>query len=220
MNNSLLKHLDGDDPGGWSEPAALDRRRTAKVGLRVLLAVVSSLFFLFLIAFIARSQLGDWQALTDPLAPLASTGRLWLNTTLLVVASAGLQWARYSARRDDHRAALLGMLIGAAFAIAFLIGQLLVWQQFTAWGYGVSGNPANSFFFLLTGLHGAHLLGGLVALGWTFTRLHGQAQRAYTGIDLCATYWHYLLALWLLLFALLTSTPATYQAIAAFCGLR
>ncbi|MNN99150.1 hypothetical protein D3C81_2187220 [compost metagenome] len=49
---------------------------------------------------------------------------------------------------------------------------------------------------------------------------HASPARLRSGIELCAIYWHYLLGLWLVLFALLTSTPETYQAIAAFCGLR
>ncbi|MCY1414804.1 putative cytochrome c oxidase subunit 3 [compost metagenome] len=224
MNSQLLKHIDDNDPSGWSDApeAHLDRERTAKVGLRVFLCVVSSLFFLFLIAFIARSQIGDWQALTDPVAPLANPWLLWVNTGVLAVASIGLQWARVAARRDNRRGTLAGMIVGGLCALGFLLGQLAVWQQFVDSGYLVSGNPANAFFYLLTGLHGAHLLGGLVAWSRTFARLlnHLPLPRLSGSVGLCATYWHYLLALWVVLLLLLTSSPATYHAIAAFCGLR
>ncbi|MBT8766983.1 cytochrome c oxidase subunit 3 [Metapseudomonas boanensis] len=228
MSRQLLKGTNGSGSGGWSsdptgiEAPPFDRRNTAKVGLRVFLAVVTSLFFLFLIAFIARSQVSDWQPLTAPLAPLAHPWILWLNTLLLACGSISLQWARVAARRNDDGSTLLGFALGGVFAMAFLAGQLWVWQQFIAWGYPVSSNPANSFFYLLTGLHGLHLLGGLVAWGWTVIRLLRRTplEKLGSGIELCATYWHYLLALWVVLFALLTSTPETYQAIAAFCGLR
>lgn len=229
MNRLLLRNTDSIEPsGGWSpdagipSPAALASARTARVGLRLLLAVVSSLFLLFLIAFIIRAQVPDWQPLTEPLAPLADTGALWLNSAALAGASIALQWARVAARRGHAQATLAGFALGGVLAIAFLLGQLWVWQRFAAWGYFVASNPANSFFYLLTGLHGLHLLGGLVAWGRTLGKFlrHVPLVRLASSVELCAIYWHYLLGLWLLLFALLTSTPATYEAIAAFCGLR
>ncbi len=228
MSGLLLR--DAADPGGsWSqEPGGLqateagDRARTARTGLRLLLVVVSALFFLFLVAFIARSQVADWQPLTEPLAPLANPWPLWLNSAFLLGASVALQWARLAARRNQPGATLAGFALGGVFALAFLLGQLWVWQRFAAWGYGLSDNPANSFFYLLTGLHGLHLLGGLVVWAWILAKLLRRQPLARLGpsVELCAIYWHYLLALWLVLFALLTGTPETYQAIAAFCGLR
>ncbi|BAN48397.1 cytochrome c oxidase subunit 3 [Metapseudomonas resinovorans] len=224
MSGQLWKGADGVEPGGWSdglerEASARARRRTAKVGLGVFLGVVSSLFLLFLLAFIVRSQVADWRPLTDPLAPLAQPWMLWVNTGLLLLASASLQWAKMS---RSQAWTTLAFLLGGVFALAFLAGQLWVWQWLGARGYPVAGNPANSFFYLLTGLHGLHLAGGLVA--WTLVARRmlrqGPSDSLRTGVELCAYYWHYLLGLWLLLFAVLTSTPETYQAIAAFCGLR
>jgi cytochrome c oxidase subunit 3 len=229
MNRLLLRNTDSIDPSGSGHhdagspsPAGADSAHTAKVGLRLFLVVVSSLFLLFLVAFIIRAQVPDWLPLTEPLAPLAHTGALWLNTAALVGASIALQWARVAARRGNAQATLAGFALGGVLAIAFLLGQLWVWQLFAAWGYFVSSNPANSFFYLLTGLHGLHLLGGLVAWGRTLGKFlrHAPLARLASSVELCAIYWHYLLGLWLLLFALLTSTPETYEAIAAFCGLR
>lgn len=224
---SLLLRAHDDSPDHWQDgsggaPLEIDRARTAKVGLRVFLAMVSSLFLLFLVAFIIRSQIPDWQPLTAPTAPLAHPTALWLNSALLFGASIALQCARLAARHDRAKATLLAFALGGALAVAFIAGQARVWQQFDAWGYAIAGNPANSFFYLLTGLHALHLLGGLIAWGKTLSRLLlGEPLAELRGsIELCASYWHYLLGLWLLLFALLTSTPETYQAIAAFCGLR
>ncbi|MDP3816946.1 cytochrome c oxidase subunit 3 [Pseudomonas sp.] len=224
MNRLLASNSDNLGPaGGWQDdPAGIDEARTARVGLRVLLAVISSLFMLFLIAFILRSQVPDWQPLTEPMAPLAQPWALWLNTAFLICASIALQWARVSARRGQAKATVTAFSLGGGLAIAFLAGQLWVWQQFVAWGYFVASNPANSFFYLLTGLHGLHLLGGLLAWAIILSKLLLGVPLAQLSnkVELCAIYWHYLLGLWLLLFALLTSTPQTYEAIAAFCGLR
>lgn len=194
--------------------------RRAKFGLYVLLGVMTSLFLLFVLAFMLRSQYADWRSLTAPLEPLADPWQLWINTGLLIGSSAALQWARVAARHRQSRAMLQGLLLGGGFAIAFLAGQLWVWQLLSAQGYGVAGNPANSFFYLLTGIHGVHLLGGLVAWSRTLskTRRAVKPEQLSTSVELCAIYWHFLLAVWLVLLIFLTSSPATFTAIAAFCG--
>ncbi|ANI61992.1 cytochrome C oxidase subunit III [Pseudomonas sp. GR 6-02] len=223
-----MRNADDADPGGsWNrDPEGIqvdaDRSRTARVGLRLFLAVVSSLFFLFLLAFIARSQMADWLPLTDPLAPLANPWPLWVNSAFLVLSCIALQWSRMAARQARLDATVMGFVVGGVFAIAFLTGQVWVWQQFVAWGYFVASNPANSFFYLLTGVHGLHLLGGLIAWGITVVKFlrHVPLPQLRVSVELCTTYWHYLLGLWFVLFALLTSTPQTYEAIARFCGLR
>lgn len=194
--------------------------RRAKTGLYVLLAVMSSLFFLFILAFMLRSQYADWQALTAPLQPLADPWQLWINTGLLIASSIALQWASVAARQRQSRAMLQGLLLGGAFAVAFLVGQLWIWQLLSNQGYVVAGNPANSFFYLLTGIHGLHLLGGLVAWSRTMgkARRRGTQQQLGASVALCAIYWHFLLVVWLVLLVFLTSTPETFAAIAEFCG--
>jgi cytochrome c oxidase subunit 3 len=230
MNRLLLRNADGADPGGsWNrDPEGIqadegaNRRQNARIGLRLFLAVVSSLFFLFVIAFIERSQMADWLPLTEPWAPLANLRQLWLNSAFLVFSCIAMQWSRMAARQARLGATVIGFALGGVFAIAFLAGQLWVWQQFVAWGYFVASNPANSFFYLLTGLHGFHLLGGLIAWSRTVAKFlhHVPLPQLSASVELCTLYWHYLLGLWFVLFALLTSTPATYEAIARFCGLR
>ena len=229
MKRLLLRNADDADPSGsWSRgPGGLqapeaDRGQIARVGLRLFLVVVSSLFFLFLFAFIARSQMADWLPLTDPLAPLANLWQLWLNSAFLVFSCIALQWSRMAARQARLDATVIGFALGGVFAIAFLVGQFWVWQQFVAWGYFVASNPANSFFYLLTGLHGLHLLGGLIAWSIIFAKFLRRVPLAQlsVSVELCTIYWHYLLGLWFVLFALLASTPQTYEAIARFCGLR
>jgi cytochrome c oxidase subunit 3 len=88
------------------------------------------------------------------------------------------------------------------------LGQLVAWQQLNATGYFMAGNPANSFFYLLTALHGLHLLGGMWVWGRTTMRLFAgaDARSVRLSVELCAVYWHYLLFVWVGLFALLLST--------------
>ena len=88
-------------------------------------------------------------------------GLLWVNTALLLLGSGALQLARTAAGRDDLAALKRHLTVGGGLTIAFLVGQLIAWRQLTAAGYFMATNPADAFFYILTGLHGAHMLGGL-----------------------------------------------------------
>lgn len=178
--------------GGSSVPPA-------KIGLGVFLAVVGSLFALLISAYSMRNSMVDWREL--PLPRL-----VWFNTGVLVISSVALQWALMAARRDDNEGLTVGLLVGGAFAVTFLAGQLIVWRQLNIAGYVVASNPANSFFYLITALHGMHLMGGLVALGRTTAKVWRDAPMSEVrlSVELCTIYWHFLLLVWLVLLGLLT----------------
>jgi cytochrome c oxidase subunit 3 len=186
---------------------ALDRSAlpTAKIGLGVFLAVVGCLFALFTSAYLMRMAVSDWQ-------PLPLPRQLWLNTGVLVLCSIALQCASVAARRGQIDTVRLGLATAGLTALAFLIGQLMAWRQLTADGYFLTSNPANSFFYLITGMHGLHILGGLVGLGRTTMGAWKGArpERLRLGVELCAMYWHFLLFVWLAVFALLAGWAATY----------
>jgi cytochrome c oxidase subunit III len=178
-------------------------RPSAKVGLLVLLAVITSLFGLFISAYWMRMGhahgQGDWSP-----APLPRV--LWLNTVLLVLSSACMQLARSGIRRARAGNARLGLILGGILALAFLGGQLLAWHQLNESGYFVTGNAAVSFFYLLTGVHGLHLLGGLFVWGRTVARMAQSGVELIDlrlSVELCTVYWHYLLLVWLVLFGVL-----------------
>src|SRR5258708_7087791 len=160
----------------------------AKIGLGVFLAVVGSLFALFISAYSMRMELIDWRSLPVPRL-------LWFNTGVLIVSSGALQWAQAAARRDDSDGVLTGLLAGGVSAVVFLTGQLLAWQQLNTAGYFLAVNPANSFFYLITATHGLHLLGGLVALGRTTVKAWRGVEipRLRLSMELCAMYSHLLL---------------------------
>ena len=192
-----------------------------KTALNFLLAVVGVIFFLFTVTFLSRTQFPDFMALSgEPWQPFTNPVQLWYNTAALLLGGIGLQGAKLSAKANHFNKALVGIIIGIFFTLLFLVGQLLVWTQLYALGYVLTSNPANSYFYLFTAVHGLHILGGLVALSYVtfqFIRKNGVA-RLSSGISLCATYWHFLFVVWLLLFALLTSSPETYKTIAQLCG--
>ena len=171
----------------------------AKIGLGVFLAVVGSLFALFISAYSMRMNMVDWRTLPVP-------ALLWFNTGVLVLSSVALQWAHMAARRDDIDGVIVGLCAGGASAVTFLVGQLLAWRELSGAGYFLASNPANSFFYLITAVHGLHLMGGLVALGRTTAKvLRGaEATQIRLSVELCTIYWHFLLVVWLVLLGLLT----------------
>jgi cytochrome c oxidase subunit 3 len=192
-----------------------------KTALKFFLAVVGVVFFLFTVTFLSRTQFPDFMALSgEPWQPFTNPIQLWYNTAALLLGGIALQGAKFSAKNNHFNKALIGIIIGIFFTLLFLIGQLLVWTQLYDLGYVLTSNPANSYFYLFTAVHGLHILGGLVALSYVtfqFIRKNGTAKLS-SGISLCATYWHFLFVVWLLLFALLTSSPETYKTIAQLCG--
>jgi cytochrome c oxidase subunit III len=171
----------------------------AKIGLGVFLAVAGSLFALFISAYSMRMNMVDWRALPVPRL-------LWFNTGVLVLSSVALQWGYMAARRNDMDGVVFGLLVGATSAVTFLVGQLLAWQQLSVAGYFLASNPANSFFYLITAAHGLHVMGGLVAVGRTTAKVWRGAEMTQLrlSVELCATYWHFLLLVWLVLLGLLT----------------
>lgn len=172
-----------------------------RLGLFVFLAVVTSLFALFISAYTMRMELGDWRPLPDP-------NLLWLNTGLLIFSSIALQWAYIATGRDQVKTARKALLVGGFFAFAFMAGQMIAWQQMVEAGYYANTNPANAFFYLITGTHALHLLGGLVAWGRTTIKLLSGSEMAAIrmSVELCAVYWHFLLIIWVILFGLMLST--------------
>lgn len=177
------------------------RLSDAKLGLFVFLAVITSLFSLFISAYLMRMNLGDWRPLADP-------DVLWLNTGVLVLSSVALQWARVAAKGESPGSVRIALVAGGFFAFAFMGGQLLAWQELIDAGYFAQSNPANAFFYLITGLHALHLLGGLVVWSMSTVKLFGGAKvtQVRLSIELCAIYWHFLLVVWVILFGVMLST--------------
>ena len=131
---------------------------TAKIGLGIFLAVVGSLLRLIISAYAMRMDMADWRPLPQP----------------------RLLWAEYRCAGPQQRRAAMGQRRGQprrprrradgsagrrAHRVLFVIGQLLAWRQLAAAGYRLATNPAEAFFYLITAVHGLHVLGGLVALG-------------------------------------------------------
>jgi len=186
--------------GGLNPVGAFDTA-PEKVALVWFLVIASVIFSMFTVSYFIRMELPDW-------APLAEPAKLWLNTGLLVISSVLFQWARNIVSSNSKKNLKTAFIAGGVFAFLFIAGQLSVWGDLNNAGYFVASNPAASFFYLLTGLHAVHLLGGLwVWSKSSFKLLSGSEPKdVRLSIQLCTLYWHFLLIVWLILFAILSNT--------------
>lgn len=187
----------GDGRGG--DGGADDGRRSRSYHTGVWLGVGGIFMFFMALAssYIVRKGEGDWKAVQLPAV-------LWWNTAILIASSVTLERARGFLRLGDARGFGRWWGVTTLLGIAFLVGQVIAWKQLAAAGVFVNTNPASSFFYLLTGAHGLHLLGGVAALtyvafrGWEYARV----TRA-TAADVTGVYWHFMDGLWVFLLLLL-----------------
>ena len=174
---------------------------SAKTALLIFLAVVTSLFSLFTSAYFMRMAVGDWRPLDEP-------DLLWFNTLLLILGSISIHWCASAAANSNPTVVKISLIATGIFTSSFIFFQLTAWQQLVDGGYYLQSNPANAFFYLFTGLHGLHLLGGLIVWLKTTIRTFSGAgeEQIRLSVELCRTYWHFLLVVWVALFGLLLST--------------
>ena len=185
----------GPGPSGDGAPGILGD--PAAFALWAFLGTVSMLFLGFTSAYILRRASADWQ-------PLAAPPVLWLNTALLAASSVSLEAARRRLRGWDLPASERWLLATGLLGLLFVAGQYAGWRQLAARGVFLASNPHSSFFYVLTGVHAVHLLGGLA---WFVAARRRLRRLAYApgedGLRLFATYWHFLGALWAYLLVLL-----------------
>jgi cytochrome c oxidase subunit 3 len=174
-------------------------RRVYRTGMYLALVGISMFFIAFTSAYIVRSGLGDdW-------APTSLPSLLWWNTVILVISSFTMEQTRRTLNQGLRPASNAWITATSVLGILFLGGQVMAWRQLAGNGIFLSTNPSSSFFYLLTGAHAVHLIGGLIALSyitleaWRY-RL-GPAKR--TLVEVTAIYWHFMDGLWIYILLLL-----------------
>ncbi len=173
-----------------------------KLGLRTIMAASTVLFSLFIVAYSDRMLVSDWRSMPEPWL-------LWLNTGILVISSIVFHMTTKYAEKGIYYKTKNCLYFIGFLAYSFLIGQLIVWYQLMNTGYYATSNVANAFFYLFTAIHGLHIIGGIYFWGKTtskFIKRSMKKEEINNLIDICAVYWHFLLAVWLVLFGLMLSS--------------
>ena len=166
--------------------------------LLALLATVTMLFASLTAAILIRRTGLDW-------VPIRLPNIVWANALVILVSSASLELARRSLRLGDKSRAPVWLGFAAVLGVVFLGGQLVAWAGLMEQGVFLPTSPHAAFFYMLSAVHGLHVVGGLGALAWT---LRGALNGAYSanqhrGVSHAAIYWHYVGAIWIYLLVLL-----------------
>jgi len=125
------------------------------------------------------------------------------NTLVLLLSSWSVARCVQSSRAGAYRAALRDVAITAALAAVFLFFKVFEWVRLVRMGNGLDSNDFFTYYFFLTGIHFVHLLIGFVVLGVIVYQLRSPQRRSQELVETCATYWHTVDFLWVLIFALL-----------------
>ena len=176
---------------------------TGKLGLAVFLLSLSMLFAASIAGYlVVRLRAEVWRPPGMPPLP----GGLWLSTALILLSSGTIQWALSSVRRDRTNALRRGMLLTSLLAGGFLVCQIVNWTQLARAEMPPTAKSLYAFtFYMLTALHAAHVLGGMVPLAITTVKsfLYRYTSTDHAGVLYCAIYWHFLDVVWIILFAVL-----------------
>jgi cytochrome c oxidase subunit III len=169
-----------------------------KFALWLFIVTVIMIFAALTSAYIVRQADGNWLIFELP--------DLFLVTTAIILTSSGtMHWAYMSVKKDNLETAKIAIVLTTILGIVFLIGQFMAWGELVKNSVYLVGNPAGSFVYVISGLHGIHIIGGVVFLIIVLVsvfqlKIH---SKNLLRIEMCATYWHFLDVLWLYLFVFL-----------------
>lgn len=206
----------------WNRRGPRERLTRCRLGLLVMLCTSLMLFASLTSAYFIRKDSGTYNAqrhmYVPDWKPLEVPPLLWLNTAILLLASVSMELGRREVFREPAvteewlglsrttvRRSLPWLSVSMVLGAGFLTGQWVAWKELYAQGVFFESNPSSHFYYMLTGLHGLHLAGGMLALAWAlFAALVGRRlESRQILVDVTAWYWHAMAIVWLGIFALL-----------------
>ena len=199
MGSTLVSSKEGDQASNYSNEGGVtqSRKRNYRIGMWLALASISMMFTGFTSAYIlGRGTNNLWQPINPP-------NFLWINTLVLLASSLTVELGRRATKASELK---YWITVTSLLGITFLAGQLWTWKLLVNQGIYLAGNPHSSFFYLLTGVHGLHLFGGILALlyltvrSWLFSSTLTQEDAVLSST---ALYWHFMDGLWIYLLILL-----------------
>jgi cytochrome c oxidase subunit 3 len=189
----------GDDDDGDQRPQKWSPN-TRRYSTAIAIGIVSILMFFMALAsafIILRRSSEAWVTVHLPRI-------LWANTLILLGSSFTLERARSRLSLADLSGFRKLWSLTTVLGFLFVGGQLVAWRQLVAQGLYISSNQASSFFYIFTGAHAVHLLGGVAALLVVSLRNFDKSQISIsTAAELTSYYWHFMDGLWIFLLALL-----------------
>ena len=169
-----------------------------KFAMWLFIISVTMIFASLTSAYIVKKAEGNWLIFQFPSSFI-------YTSIIIVISSIAMHWSYLSAKSNHLMQLRLSLAITGILALSFMIGQYISWGELVNQDVFFVGNPAGSFIYIFTGLHVAHLLGGLVFLLIVLYKSfkYKVHSKNMLSIELCTTYWHFLGGLWLYLYIFL-----------------
>jgi cytochrome c oxidase subunit III len=177
------------------EPEEVLAMNPKKFLMWLFIVTIIMLFAAFTSAYLVRRAEGNWTEFALP-------DMFKYSTVVLILSSISMYWASFSVKKDNFITAKIAISITFVLGMAFLVMQFLGWGQLVDINVHFVGNPSGSFVYVLSGLHGLHIVSALVVLIvalWSVFRQKIHSQNT-NQMDICVTYWHFLDLLWLYLY--------------------
>ncbi|MGH9745997.1 MAG: cytochrome c oxidase subunit 3 [Candidatus Acidiferrales bacterium] len=171
----------------------------SQTGIWVAVSAIAMSFAALTSALVVREASGsDWHRFVLPRI-------LYLDTMILIASSYTVELSRkqFDAQSENSAATratgLHWLYVTQTLGLLFVAGQFLAWRSLAARGLYLATSPTSSFFYVLTAMHGLHLLGGVLGLFYVGSRLRSRARNALTSLGTAAVYWHFVDLLWIYL---------------------
>ena len=180
------------------EPKKVLSMHPKKFAMWLFMASVLMLFASITSAYIVRQAEGNWLFFELP-------ALFAYSTAVIVISSLTIQLGYFAAKHDQFDKLQRMVSVTGVMGVVFLIMQVIGWSQLVSQSIYFVGNPSGSFVYVITGLHGAHIISALIFL--LVVLRSASAQRINSGnmaqMEMCVTYWHFLGILWVYLYGFL-----------------
>ena len=174
-----------------------------KFALWVAMASIMMMFAAFTSAYLVRQAAGNWLEFSLP-------SIFYTSTLLILVSSITMQWAYNGFVKGNEVAYKIGLIISLVLGLIFIVLQYNGWMALFNIGVDLKGNPSGSFLYVITGVHAAHVIGGiaalLVAIMHAFSLKFKPSAVRKIRFELVLQYWHFIGLLWVYLFVFLLIT--------------
>lgn len=173
------------------------RTNPLKFALWCGMASIIMMFGAFTSAYIVREASGNWLEFNIP-------QQFYISTIVILLSSLAAHFAYKSFVNGNAQMYRSLLIVALVLGIAFLVFQVIGWYALSDKGVYLNGNPSGSFFYLISGVHAAHVIGGIAALFvgvmQSFTQSYFVNEKRKLRFQLMNTYWHFVDILWIYLF--------------------
>ena len=170
---------------------------TSYLGMLIALGSFSMLFVALLASYgILRSRSAIWMSYTIGTIPLFLA---WVNTVVILISSITLFMASKANERENKILTLNQIYTTIIIGLVFLSLQIILWNLLINDDFTITSHQAGSVFYMLSGLHGLHILGGLISLIWLTFKIRVN-NLILKPMRLVSMFWHYLTIVWVVIF--------------------